>query len=175
MLRVIGKPSIVSKRSRRPLKCAYEFWLRRRGMRLSALGGRLFPVEAGGVEGARGAPSIAMDIDDQPGASSPLKRASSPASPPHDRPVKKQAPRTRSRRGPAGASGKQQHPQSEPAVGSPRAGATAAAAPTGQRPWGERAAPAEPAHWRLAAWGTAGCQGCARGPTRGCGQPRSQR
>ena len=150
---VIGEPSIVSKRSLRPLQGASEFWLRRRDMRMSAPGGRLFPVEAG--EGARGAPSTTMDIDDQPRASSPLKRASSPASPAHDRPVKKQAPRTRSRRGPAGASGKQQHPQSEPAVGSPRAGATAAAAPTGQRPWGERAAPAEPAHWRLAAWGTA--------------------
>jgi hypothetical protein len=65
------------------------------------------------LEGARGAPSIAMDIDDQPGASSPLKSASSPASPAHDCPVKKQTPRTRSRRGPAGASGKQQHPQSQ--------------------------------------------------------------
>ena len=87
MLRVIGKPSIVSKRSRRPLKGACEFWLRRRDLRLSAPGGRLFPVEAG--EGARGAPSITMDIDDQPGASSPLKCASSLASPAHDRPVKK--------------------------------------------------------------------------------------
>jgi hypothetical protein len=62
---------------------------------------------------ARGAPSITMDIDDQPGASSPLERASSPASATHARPVKKQAPRTRSRRGPAGASGRQQHPQSQ--------------------------------------------------------------
>ena len=53
-----------------------------------------------------------MDIDDQPGASSPLKRASSPASPAHDRPVKKQAPRTRSRPG-RGASAKQQQPQSQ--------------------------------------------------------------
>ena len=65
------------------------------------------------LEGARGAPSTAMDIDDQPGASSPLKRASSPASLAHDRLVKKQAPRTRSRRGPAGAFGKQHHPQSK--------------------------------------------------------------
>jgi hypothetical protein len=48
VLRVIGKPSIVSKRSRRPLKGACEFWLRRRDLRLSAPGGRLFPVEAGG-------------------------------------------------------------------------------------------------------------------------------
>lgn len=53
-----------------------------------------------------------MDTDDQPGASSPLKRASSPASPAHDRPVKKQAPRTRSRPG-RGASAKQQQPQSQ--------------------------------------------------------------
>jgi hypothetical protein len=42
-----------------------------------------------------------LGIDDrEPAASSPLKRTSSPASPANDRPVKKQAPRTRSRRGP---------------------------------------------------------------------------
>ena len=82
----------------------HEFWLRRP----AAVGARWASFSRGG----RAQGSIAMDTDDQPGASSPLKRASSPASPAHDRPVKKQAPRTRSRPG-RGASAKQQQPQSQ--------------------------------------------------------------
>ena len=76
--------------------------------------GVFFPWRAPAAAGAVSthAPRWTSTTSPGPGASSYLKRASSPASPAHDRLVKKQAPRTRSRRGPR-ASAKQQHPQSQ--------------------------------------------------------------
>jgi hypothetical protein len=140
----------VSKRSRRPLKGACEFWLRRRDLRLSAPGGRLFPVEVGG----RPRGSVHHDGHRRPArgeqpAEARFQPGESCACPPGEEagaPYSVAEWASRSIREAAA-------PSTEPAVGSPRAGATAAAAPTGQRPRGERAAPAEPARWRLAAWG----------------------
>jgi hypothetical protein len=150
----------VSKRSRRPLQGAKEFWLRRRDLRLSAPGGRLFSRG-----GWRGRPRGSVHHDghrrpsrgEQP-AEARFQPGESCACPPGEEAGAPYSVAEWASRSIWEAAA----PSTQPAVGSPRAGATTAAAPTGQRPRGERAAPAEPARWHLAAWGTARWQGCTR-------------